>query len=196
MAMTELGNGLFAAQHYEDAVSVQEAELSIERRQGASEQVILCVQGNIARTYEFLGREQQALDLRRDVYSRRLKLSGEEHKSTLRAANNFASSLADQQHFEEAKSLLRKTMRVARRVLGESHDITLLMRWNYAAALCADTGATLDDLREAAKTLEEAERIARRVLGGAHPTTAGIERALRGARAELLARETPSGEAV
>ena len=70
------------------------------------------------------------------------------------------------------------------------------MRWNYAAALCADTGATLDDLREAATTLEEAERIARRVLGGAHPTTAGIERALRGARAELLARGTPSGEAV
>ena len=75
--------------------------------------------------------------------------------------------------FEESKSLLRKTMPVARRVLGESHDLTLRMRWSYAAALYEDNGATLDDLREAVTTLEDTERIARRVLGGAHPTTAG-----------------------
>ena len=73
--------------------------------------------------------------------------------------------------FEEAKSLLRKTMPVARRVLGESHDLTLRMRWSYAAALYEDNGATLDDLREAVTTLEETTRIARRVLGGAHPNS-------------------------
>ena len=54
-----------------------------------------------------------------------------------------------------------------------------------------DDAATLDDLREAVATLEDAERIARRVLGRAHPTTAGIERSLRNARAGLRARETP-----
>ena len=52
-----------------------------------------------------------------------------------------------------------------------------------------DTGATLDDLRDAVTTLEEIEPIARRVLGGAHPTTVGIERRLREARAALRARE-------
>ena len=61
----------------------------------------------------------------------------------------------------------------------------------YAEALYADPAATLDDLREAVTTLEDAERIARRVFGGAHPTTAGIEKALRGARAALRAREAP-----
>ena len=50
-------------------------------------------------------------------------------------------------------------------------------------------GRTLDDLRKAVSTLEDAGRIARRVLGGAHPTTVGIERRLREARAALRARE-------
>ena len=63
---------------------------------------------------------------------------------------------------------------------------------NYAQALCLDTDATLDDLREAVTTLEDDERIARRVFGGAHPDVVGIEKSLRLARAALRARETPS----
>ena len=84
-------------------------------------------------------------------------------------------------------------MPVARRVLGESDDATLRMRWCYAKALYLDPGATLDDLREAVATLEGADQIARRVLGGAHPSTTVIEGAMREARATLRARETPPG---
>ena len=79
---------------------------------------------------------------------------------------------------------------IARRVLGESNTITFDMRWACAVALCRDPGAALDDLREAVTTLEDAKQIARRVLGSAHPTTAGIEKSLREARAALRARET------
>ena len=101
------------------------------------------------------------------------------------------------QRFEEAKALLRKTMPVARRVLGESHETTLRMRWTYAAALYKDPAATLDDLGEAVTTLEDVARIARRVLGGAHPLTTEIEDALQDARAALRAREeTPPAEEV
>ena len=74
---------------------------------------------------------------------------------------------------------------MARRVLGESNDVTLRMRWNYADALYQDPGATLDDLREAVTTLEEIEPTARRVLGGAHPLTVGIDESLRKPRALL-----------
>ena len=94
--------------------------------------------------------------------------------------------------FEEAKALLRRTMPVARRVLGESHDLTLRMRWNYATALCREDGATLDDLHKAVTTLEDGERIARRVLGGSHPVTEGFEGELQDARTALGARKTPS----
>ena len=107
------------------------------------------------------------------------------------AASNYAASLMNLKRFGQAKVVLRKAMPVARRVLGESHDIALKMRLFYAAALYQDDGATLDDLREAATMLEDTERTARRVLGGANPTTADIERELKKSRAKLRARETP-----
>ena len=131
----------------------------------------------------------------RDIYSGRAKLHGEEHERTLRAASNYASSLKRLKRFEEAKSLLRKTLPVVRRVFGDSHEDTLRSKWIYAAALFMDDGATLDDLREAVTTLEETARIGRRVFGGAHPLTENIEDELRDARAALRARETPASSA-
>ena len=129
--------------------------------------------------------------MERDVYFGRLKLSGEEHRSTLLAANNYAGSLLNLKRFEEAKSLCLKVMPVARRVLGDSNDTTLRMRWAYAQALYAGTSSTLDDLREAVNTLEEIEPTARRVFGGAHPLASAMECILQDARAALRARETP-----
>ena len=90
---------------------------------------------------------------------------------------------------------MRKTMPVAQRVLGESHQLTLRMRGVYAVAFYEDPAATLDDLREAVTTLEDAKRIARRVLGGAHPITESVEVELRKAQAALRARETPPSSA-
>ena len=87
--------------------------------------------------------------------------------------------------------MLRRTVPVAQRVLGESHLLTLKMRSIYARALCKDPTATLDDLREAVTTLEETERTARRVMGRAHPLTTAIEHDLRRSRAALRAREAP-----
>ena len=168
-----------------------EAELSMQRRLGSSQHDILTVQANLATTYEFLGRSEEALRMRRDVYSGRLKLHGEEHEFTLLAASNIAMSLVTLERFEEAKSLLRKMIPVARRVVGENHEDLLRLRWYYAQALYRDPNATLDDNREAVSTIEDVGRIARRVLGGAHPLTACFEEDLRNARAALAARETP-----
>ena len=130
--------------------------------------------------------------MRRDVYSGRLKLSGENNGSTLLAASNYALSLCSLKHFKEAKDLLRKTTPVARRALGEGNSTTLRMRRIYAETLYKNAGATLDDLREAVMTLEETTQTARRVLGSAHPLTSSIECYLQNARAALRARETPS----
>ena len=97
--------------------------------------------------------------------------------------------------FEEAKSLLRKTIPVARRILGDGDSLTLKMRWVYAQSLYRDDDATLDDLREAVSTLEDTERTARRVLGGAHPDVVRIEKSLREAREAVHARESQPGSA-
>ena len=96
------------------------------------------------------------------------------------------------ERFEEARSVLRKTIPVTQRVLGKSNQLTLRMRLIYATVLYNDPSATLDDLHEAVTTLEDSERIARRVLGGAYPLTTAIEAALQNARAALRTRETPS----
>ena len=96
---------------------------------------------------------------------------------------------------EEAKSLLRDVMPVAKRVLGESHELTLTMRGLYGEAIYRDPGATFADLRESLTTFEETERIARRVFGSSHPLLSRNEEDMRNARAILRARETPSRSA-
>ena len=189
--MAQLGNGLQRESNHEDALTVREAELAMLRRVGGSEYDMFRVQNNLASSYQGLGRIEESLRLRREVYSGCVKLNGEEHESTLQSTNNYTSSLVALERFEEARSVLRKVVPVARRVLGDNEESTLQMRWNYAKALYEDPGATFDDLREAVTTLEDAERIARRVLGAAQPTTEVIENELRNARAAVRARETP-----
>ena len=120
--MGVLANGLTEANHDEDALNVEEAELAMLRRLGADEDDLLTVRGNLAATYTSLGRHEEALRTERDVYSGRLKLYGEEHEHTLRAASNYAISLLDLRRFKEAKRVLRKVLPVARRVVGTEHN--------------------------------------------------------------------------
>ena len=93
-AMGRLGLGLSDARHYADALAVQEAELSTLRRIGASEQNVLIAQGNLATTYQALRRIDEAMRMREDVYSGHLRLHGEEHRETIREANNYAAVLS------------------------------------------------------------------------------------------------------
>jgi len=190
--MSVLGNGLSEADRDEDALTVREAELATRQRLGDDEHCILSVQSNLACSYYGLRRLEEAMVVRRDVYSIWLKHHGAEHLNTLLAANNYAFSLLSLQRYAEAKPLLRKTIPVARRVLGENNELTLRMRWNYARALNNDPDATLDDVREAVTTLQDAGRTARQVLGGANPTTVDIEGALQIAQTHLSARESQS----
>ena len=146
---------------------------------------MLVAQNNLASTYQSLGRLEESHALYREIYSKNLKLYGEEHIDALQAASNYANSLNRLQRFEEARALLRKTMPVARHILGEGHRLTLKMRTTYARALYLDTDATLDDIREAVTTLEDAGRIARRVLGTQHPTAKDTRGTLERARRRL-----------
>ena len=83
---------------------------------------------------------------------------------------------------------MRKTIPVARRVLGKNSDIMLKMRWLYANTLYMDARATLDDVREAVATLEDVARLWTRIFGGAHPETQKVQGALKDARKALAAR--------
>ena len=189
MAMNQLGNGLSDAKHHADALSVKEAQLSTARRLGVPQGHMLVMQSNLAVTYEALGRLEQALRTKQNVYSGYVKLLGKEDVKTLMVAAKYALALVNEQRFEEAKSLLREQIPVARRVLGENDLFTLTMRGTYAEALYLDTSTTLGDLRGAVAMLEEIERIARRAFGTSHPTVVKCGLALRNARGTLRARE-------
>ena len=147
------------------------------------------MQNNLASRYEEVGKTEYAIGTRQEVYSGFLRLKGEHHEWTLTSAICYASTLMNLQRYGEAKALMRKLTPVARRSLGDSHGITLQMRWNYARALCYDPSATLADLREAITKLEDLAPTARRLLGGTHPHTTGIQTTLRNAREALRARE-------
>ena len=185
-AMTQLGNGLSAADQHEDALSVYEADLAMTRRLGAHEEDVLVVQTNLANSYHRLGQLDRALQLEGDVYHGSLRLLGEEDGDTLASANNYADSLVSLNRFEEAKSVLREVIPVARRVLGENDTLPFRMRKVYAEALYEDPAATLGDLREAVTTLEAVEQNMQRVFGRAHPLTEGIGGDLQNARAMLV----------
>ena len=126
------------------------------------------------------------------ILAGRCKLNGQEDTRTLIAAQSYTMSLSSLRRFEAARSVLSKFVPVARRVLGEGHELTLKMRMLYAQVLSSDDGSTLDDLREAVTTLEDTKRIAQRVLGGAHPVVVDNERRLRMSQAALRVRETLS----
>ena len=87
--------------------------------------------------------------------------------------------------FEEAKPMLRKVIPVARRVLGEDHDLTLSLRWIYANTLSMSESATIADLSEAVTTLESVMMSYKRVFGESHPETPKLQNALKSARATL-----------
>ena len=134
-------------------------------------------ESNIAGTYENLGRLEDALQRKRDVYSGWLKLNGEEHESTLQAADNYALSLLDLERFKEAKKVLRKVIPVATRVLGIEHDLTLCIREDLCRA-SLDGDSSVKEKRKALRTLEDTVGIMRRVLGPQHPTTQRVQESL------------------
>ena len=186
-SMNLLGNGLSEMNRYADALSVQTAQYKTMERYGESDHNRLALESNLASSFEKLGQGDRALRIRRNVYSKTLRIYGEESIETIESVINYAQSLMSHAHFEEPKVLLRKKIPVARRLLGESHDLTIRLRSTYAVALYESPNATPDNLREAIKQLEEAGRITQRVYGGAHPNVAGIECDLQNARAALRA---------
>ena len=147
------------------------------RRVGASENSMLTAQNNLAATYNNLGQTDKSLRMYREVYSGRLRLNGDEDEKTLLAAGNYAMVLLELQRFEEAKKVLRRTVPVARRVLGAEHALTLSLREDLSRATLEGESSG-EEKREALRMLEELAGVMRRVLGPTHPDTLRVQREL------------------
>jgi len=194
MAMSMLGSGLSAAKHHEDALAIQEVELSTLRRIGAPESAILGTQGNLATAYQLVGRFEDALRLKREVYLAVLKLCGEESYEALVEALNLALALRKTGNNPEAKELLRARIPVAERSLGRENYVYFRLRWAYAKSLTDADDATLDDLVQAEALLDDTYTRFRRVMGDVHPDTPRLRESLLIVR-EGLARARASSHA-
>ena len=148
---------------------------------------MLVARSNLANRYSALGRLEEALLLRQEVYARTSALHGL-HGDTLLTAANLASTLVDDlEQLDEARAFLRDRIPEAMRVCGKDHDITFKMQRMYAQCLFQNDGASRSDLTEAVAKLEDLARRQTRIFGASHPQTDSTRRCLQVAR-EKLAR--------
>ena len=169
VAMGLLGNALGSASRHEERLGVLEALWSVYMRRGAPQDHLLAVRANIAVCHGRLGREEQALEMRREIYATSIEI-GQAGDVIFRHALNLTKSLIDAKRYAEVQSFLSEQIPKARRALGVHDEIFLRLRLNYATSL-SDGAAARDDLVKA-KTLQvELSSTIRRVFGPSHPLT-------------------------
>ena len=151
----------------------------------------LVTQGNLASTYQLVGRPEDALRLRRVVYRGVLQRYGEDSVEANTEALNLALILRDTGNDPEAKELLRARIPVAERSLGRENYVYFRLRWTYAKSLADAADATLDDVVQAEALLDDTYTRFRRVMGDRHPDTPRIHEILLAIR-EILARAPAS----
>ena len=189
--MTCLGNSLHDAKRLIDALAVKLAEVAVNQRLFPFDiNNLLTAKGNIANTLDSLGRHDEALALRRDVFQQRKQISGIEYGDTLREAVNLASGLIQMGRFADVRSFLSENacIAVAKRCLGPDHDVTLKLRMLESGAVSDDVKSSLDELKEAVAALEDVCERSRRVFGSAHPLTTVYQMKREEAKAAYLSR--------
>ena len=148
MAMDVLGSSILDSRPAE-AVQVLEASLTLTRRHFPhATEAIGAAEINVASTLQSLGRWDEALVLKREIYARRVTRLGVSHEDTILSGCNLALSLCKLELWEECKPFARdQVLPVARRSLGADHDLTLKLNHNLATALTQDPNRTRDDPR-------------------------------------------------
>ena len=184
MAMMELGLGLKHAGHYEDALPVQEAELSLRRRLGSSERTLLSVQHNLANTYLSIGRLEESLRINQEIYAKKVELMVP-YSWKLLTVVCIASTLSKMRRYAEVLSFAPEQIAECQRALGTEHENTLFLRNVYALALFRAKDASCDDWERAKAILVDVVQRMRRVLGALHPRTRKAEDGLKMIRERL-----------
>ena len=179
LAHAQLGSGLYAGGRFAEALVVFESYLAYQQR-NIQIYDTLGSQENIANCYWKLGRQDEALDIHRRVFTVRHARCGDGRTldlETIEAAVNLSTSLQLLERHDEAARLLRPLMPGVHRALGSEHE--------QAIKLCRILGAALThssdskDCDEGLSLLKTTLRTARQVLGPNHPNTLTLEDAIK-----------------
>ena len=134
---------------------------------------------NIAICLQELGRNSEALEIRREIYAESKANLGLTHNETLRDAHNLASSLLASMR----RSLVVEAGPILREVIEaqsprDKHSYAVMnLRDNYAYAI-----ALMGNVSEAIAMYEDLVRTSQRVFGPAHPFTTIVRNNLRKVR--------------
>ena len=147
-AMAALGNALRTSQRKE-ALPVLEANLALVRRYfSQSDDAILAAQTNIGSCLDELGRDEDALALKRAIFAKRAATVGVSHERTILAGSHLVVSLQRVHRWDEATALLRdQLLSVARRLLGADHDLSIALSLSLAVCLSDSPERTRYDPR-------------------------------------------------
>ena len=179
LAHAQLGSGLYAGGRFAEALVVFESYLAYQQR-NIQIYDTLGSQENIANCYWKLGRQEEALDIHRRVFTVRHARCGDGQDldvDTIEAAVNLSTDLQLLDRHDEAARLLRPLVPGVDRALGREHE--------QAIKLCRILGEALThssdskDCDEGLSLLKTTLRTARQVLGPTHPNTLGLEEAIK-----------------
>ena len=190
--MNVLGNGLYEVQRYEEELSIIEAGLACDMRLGVPEEKILVTKANLAMCYKSLQRYGEAFRLIRDVYKRSRALHGAQSPEALDDAVNLANVLIVTERFGKARRFVCKRILEAQLALGSEHELTLLLRRQFARSLYMPENASRADCWQAEKILEGDVEVVRRLFGPDHPHTKIWVSSLNKVRKRIMDRGPPS----
>ena len=117
---------------------------------------------------------------------------GIDDASTIQAGLNLSVSLTDLKRYEEARSIQRKIIPVALRILGAENDTTLLLLRTNVRSVYSDPKATLADLRQTERSMRDVLQRTRQIYGASHPDTQTCERFMHNVK-QILAKRDSGG---
>ncbi|KAG8819521.1 hypothetical protein FRC19_009726 [Serendipita sp. 401] len=157
--LSEEGNGL-AITHLEQCVEIWKSSL------GSNTKTTLASMVKLSNSYYSLGRVEEALQLREEVFQKRKQFLGPDHLDMLMAMNNLAASYHSLGRVEEALALQEEVFQKRKQVLGPDHLDTLMAMNNLAASYYS-----LGRVEEALALQEEVLRKWKQLLGPDHLDT-------------------------
>ena len=194
-AMSMLGNGLEEAELPADALLVLQSLLTSMKRFGDASHTMLPIENMIALCLCKLKRNDEALVMRRELYTKTINLLGTEHRDTIVSAINLAQSLMlkavpgpnilwtrdnlgalSVACVNEARALLSKTVPAVVRTFGPDHEFTISILGHYASTFAIfHDGESQNEVAKALAMTEDVSRRTRQILGVAHPMTKRVD---------------------
>ena len=122
--------------------------------------------GNLAATYESLGKYADAEKLKTQALDMRTRLFGEEHLDTIGAINNLANTYQNLEKYADAEKLQIQVLNMRSRFFGEEHPDTINAMENLAI-----TFYYVQKYKDAARLEVQVVDIRKKIFGEEHPQT-------------------------